>query len=305
MTNTGKPKNWEETVSLFQEYLWAQGKAEETITAYGVDLKRFGKFYIDGLKKPGPHISRIKEGDLQAYIKYMASERYFASSAINRAIAALRLFSRYILENGWNRQNIAADLRTYSLAPPGKPIELTPAEIRKLCVSVKNSSYNSERDYAIFQTLLQCGLRLNEVCRSLIRDLKLKGVKAHIRVEASRQGYGRSVPLNTTVKRALSQYLKTRGETSGQAALFLSTQNKPISAKTIQYLIKKHFCAIGRPELSVHDIRQHFALSLFDQSGGDLSAVQQLMGHRNIVTTARYVRISQRDMSDVMEKDRG
>jgi site-specific recombinase XerD len=249
LKNAGRPKDWQETVSLFQEYLLAQDKAEETITAYGVDLKRFGKFYIDLLKKPGPYISRLKEGDLQAYIDYMASERYFASSAINRAIAALRLFSRYILENGWNRQNIAAGLRTYSLAPPAKPIELTPSEIRKLCASAKTNSNNGERDYAIIQTLLQCGLRLNEICRLLIRDLKLQGAKSHIRVEASKQGYQRSVPLNTTVKRALGQYLKTRGEVSGQAPLFLSTQNKPISAKTIQYLIKKHFCAIGRPEL--------------------------------------------------------
>jgi hypothetical protein len=49
-TNVGKPQSWEDTVSLFQVYLLAQGKAEETITAYGVDLKRFAKFYIDRLK---------------------------------------------------------------------------------------------------------------------------------------------------------------------------------------------------------------------------------------------------------------
>jgi hypothetical protein len=51
LKNAGRPKDWQKTVSLFQEYFLAQDKAEETITAYGVDLKRFGKFYIDRLKK--------------------------------------------------------------------------------------------------------------------------------------------------------------------------------------------------------------------------------------------------------------
>ena len=87
----------------------------------------------------------------------------------------------------------------------------------------------------------------------------------------------------------------------GEEPLFLSSQNKPISSATVQYMLKKHFCVIDRPDLSVNDLRQHFAISLFDRSGGDLSAVQKIIGHRNIVTTARYVRESHQDMTAVIE----
>jgi integrase len=140
-----------------------------------------------------------------------------------------------------------------------------------------------KRDLAMVQMLMQCGLRIGEMQRLSVNDVVLHRTSGHIRVRAEKTGADRIVPLNASVRHALHNYLAIRGEIS------------------IQYLIKKYLCLIGRPELSARDLRRHLAHELYAKTHNP-PVVQQVLGHRNLATTARYVQATEEEIQAALEQ---
>ena len=296
-----RPGAWEDVVAAFEEELDRKGRADKTIATYGAVMRGFGKFYTTHLKKPGPHVSRLQETDFYAFIDHLRSTRYLALSSVNQSVSALNAFSRFIVEKQWHKRDIAKELKTYRVGLPPEPKRLSPYEVRRLIASVNLNGRNGFRDLAIVQLFLQCGLRLGELTRLAICDVTLHRTKGDIKIRDEKTRTERVVPLNASARSALRKYLDRRGEVALTDVLFVSERGKRISNKTVQYLIKKYFCTIGRPDLSVHDLRHHFAMEFYKRSG-KLTAVQQVLGHQSIITTARYTRCTEKEIADAIEK---
>lgn len=301
MAKSRSKNPWPETVAVFEDYLYQRGKSTETINAYGYTLKAFGRFYQNELQKPGPYVSRLQETDFQAFIDYLRSTRYLTASSINRYIAGLRFFSHYALEKRLHKRNIGKDLRTYFVGTAKAPSRLAPQETRRLIAAVDLNTKNGKRDLAIMQLFIQAGLRVGEVARLVVNDVVLYKTTGHIRVMDEKTRSDRIVPLNASARKALKDYSEIRGEPSGSDPLFLSQKGKRISVKTIQYLVKKYLSAAGRPELSARDLRRHLACELFRKKK-DLSVVQQVLGHRDPATTARYIQATSNEVAEALEK---
>jgi len=295
------PEDWSEVLASFEHHLYSKGRAEGTVVNYSSPLKSFARFYRDELGKRGPFASRLVETDLIAYIDYLRRDKLQAPSTINRSVAALRALAQFLLEKRWHRRDLARDLKTMHVPPPGDPPRLSAREVRKILAAVNLSGRNGLRDLATLQLLLQCGLRVGEVARLKIEDVSLHRTRGRIRVRDEKTRSERVVPLNASVRSALSRYLEdVRGVVADSEALFLSERRRAISVKTVQYLVKKYLSAIGRPDLSAHDIRHHFALNFY-QKVRNLTAVQQVLGHRSLLTTARYLRSSEQEIRKAME----
>jgi integrase/recombinase XerC len=295
-----RPKTWDDVVAAFQEELFRKNRSQETISAYTSTLKQFGIFYQEQLKKTGPYVLRLQETDLYAFIDYLRSTRYRALSSVNRAVATLHVFCHFIVEMRWHKRNIAKDLKTYRVGQRPEPKQLSSKEIRQLITSVNLNGRNGYRDLAILQLFLQCGLRVGEVSRLSVRDAEIHKTAGRLKVHDEKTRSERTMPLNASARSALQTYLDNRGEVSGSDPLFLSERNKRISTKTVQYLIKRYLCAIGRSDLSVHDLRHHFAMKFYNRVG-KLTALQQVLGHRSITTTARYTQCTEKEIADAME----
>jgi len=108
------------------------------------------------------------------------------------------------------------------------------------------------------------------------------------------------IPLNQTVRTAIEDYLELRGAVAGSEPLFLSERRRRISVSTLQQLVKKYLARAGRSDLSVHTLRHHFALTFYSRSG-KLTATQQVLGHRNINTTARYARATEGEIQTTID----
>ncbi len=299
-SNRPSPESWDDVLGAFEEDLYRRGRSQATIATYSSALRVFGRFYRDELKKPGPYVSRLSQTDIQAFIDYLRRDRLLTLSSINRFISALRAFSLFLLERHWHRHDIAADLKTYRVPTPGEPPRLSPQDVRRLLTAVDLDGRNGRRDLAILLTLIHCGLRVGELCRLLIDDVTINQTNGRLRVRFDKGRGEHIVPLNASVRRALSAYLDLRGPAPGPSPLFLSERRRALAKQSIQHLVKKYLCAIGRPELSAHDIRHHFALALYEQSG-KLTLVQKALGHRSIATTARYVRATEGELEEALE----
>jgi integrase/recombinase XerC len=223
-----------------------------------------------------------------------------AAASINRAVSALRLFARYALEKRLHKKDFAHGLKTFPITTAKSPSRLQPKEIRRLIAAVDMDTKNGPRDLAIVQLLIQAGLRVGEIPRLAITNAVLQKRSGHVRVVDENTGSERRVPLNTPARRALHDYLAIRGATSGGDPLFISQRRKRISIQTVQFLAKKYLCAAGREDLSARDLRRHLACELF-RKNKDLTVVQQILGHRNLATTVRYLQGVCKDLSAILE----
>lgn len=295
------PADWDSVLAAFEAWLAGKGRSESTHANYTRALREFGGFYRDGLGKPGPHPQRLQPTDLHAYVDYLQEKRLLSFASINLRISALKTFARFLLETRWNRRDIAREVRTFGAVAPPPAKRLTREETRRFLASVNLNARNGPRDLAILQLFLQCGLRLGELARLLIDDAALGEASGHLRIRDRKTRSERLVPLNASARKALRDYLATRGGAPpGEEPLFLSERGQRISPKSVQHLVKKHLAAAGRADLSVHGLRHHFASTLYDRTR-DLTALQELLGHRRIATTARYARRSPEEIAGMVE----
>ncbi len=288
-SNASLPDSWDEVLAAFENELYRRGRSERTVITYASALRAFALFYRERLKKPGPHVALIQETDLQAFINYLRYDRNLSATSVNRHVAALRALSSFLLAKGWHRRLVARDLKTYRISPSGHEPRLSTEEVRRLVTAVDLGGRNGQRDLAILQFFLQCGLRVGELVHLSRDDVSIHKSVARLRVRSEKGRQERTIPLNAGARKAVEDYLEARGPVAGSDPLFVSERGRRISVPSVQYLVKKYLCSAGREDLSTHDLRHHFAFRFYAQSG-NLTATQKVLGHSDINTTARYAR---------------
>ncbi len=292
--------SWDEVIAAFESDLYRRNQSEATINTYGACLNIFSHFYRDHLKKPGPYIARLQETDFNAFIDYLRHDRHLSAASINRHVAALRSFSKFIFAKKIHRHLIANGLKTYRIQAKKDVSRLSKAEVRRLVTAIDLNGRNGYRNLAILQLFLQCGLRVGELVRISRDDVTLHKTTGKIRVRDEKETTEREIPLNLTVRRALLDYLDVRGPIAGHAPLFISERQRRMSIAAVQHMIKRILCLSGREDLSTHDLRHHFAIEFYLRSGS-LPATQQVLGHSDINTTARYARATNREIQEAID----
>ncbi len=284
------PESWEEALATFKNDLYSRGRSDATVITYASALRAFARFSSEHLKKPGPHVALIQETDIQAFVNFLRYDRHLSATSVNRHIASLRAFSTFLFIKGWHRRMVARDLKTYRISRSNHEQPLSTEEARRFVTAVNLDGRNGPRDLAILQLFLQCGLRVSELVHLSRDDAIIHKSIAKLRVRSEKGRQERTIPLNKAARQAIEDYLGRRGPVAGADPLFVSERGRRISVPNVQYLVKKYLCFAGREDLSAHDLRHHFALRFYAQSG-KLTATQKVLGHSDINTTARYARV--------------
>lgn len=296
--------NWTEAMAAFEHSLRSRGRAAATVDAYRKALASFAGFYRGELGKPGPYVSRLQQTDLQTFVDHLrhgrGGRRALRASSINRFVVALRAFSDFAVQQRWLKRNVALDLKTYRAPLPPKAPRLSLTEIHRLLASVVVDGRNGRRDIAIINLFLHTGLRVGELSKLDVGDVTLRNRSGSLRVCCDKGRAERFATLNASCRSTLRRYLDCRGEVDAAAPLFVSERGQRIGVVTVQHLIKRRLTCAGRDDLSVHSLRHHFASALYEKTG-NLSAVQEALGHRSVVTTARYARATAQQIEEAVE----
>jgi site-specific recombinase XerD len=191
----------------------------------------------------------------------------------------------------------------------GRDLDLiTQAELERLMQGPKGDSLQALRDRAILELLFSTGLRVSELC-SLNQDLDLT------RDEFSVRGKGdkvRVVFLSVAAKKAVSEYLKKRGDFGDALFVSYSRINKKkgkdlsrLTPRSVERLVKQYATKAGiTRKVTPHVIRHSFATDLLG-NGADLRSVQALLGHANISTTQVYTHVTDSHLRDVHKQFHG
>jgi len=218
-------------------------------------------------------------------------------------LASLRCYFRFAQREGLCASNPAKPLRN-PRRERKLPHFLTNREIGKLLNAPPKSDAMGLRDRAILETLYSAGLRVSELVGINEADLDFAGGLVRVRGKGKRE---RLAPLGSFAMRALKAWLRMRSPAKGQAkdeatAVFLNKFGKRLSTRSVGRMLEKYLKLTGLDlRTSPHTLRHSFATHLLDR-GADIRSVQELLGHKSLVTTQIYTHVSTAGLRAAYEK---
>ena len=281
-------------IADFVSDLLRKNRSSRTMEAYARDLEHFGRF-LAGDTKPRsdaettrvfPKLRDATASEIRKYVLFLITVRRYKVVAVRRNLSTLRTFYTFLRREGMRTDQPALDVEL------PKPEQRKPkvlrlhevASIIKARVERPGGAGLATRDRAIIELLYGSGIR-----RAELADLNLDDVDFGNRV-AMVTGKGnkrRMVPLTEASVVAMQSYLHVR-PASNDRAFFLSNRKARLGLRQVWQIVKDYAAKSGIDRATTHSMRHSFATH-FIEGGGDLSALQRLLGHANIATTQIYI----------------
>ncbi len=260
-----------------REELIISGYSERTLKMYLCYLEDFFR----KIKTPPEQISR---DDLVKYIALKKEKENLSNTSISLVHSALKFFFEAVLKN-----KILNEIKV-----PKKekklPTILTKKEVKSLIKSAK-----AGRDRTIIEFLYSSGVRVSECAKMRVENLELKEGLA--RVQGGKGKKDRIIILSKKWIHNLKKYLKRKKIKS--EFVFSKKNGKPITADTIERMVKKYGKKAGIPKkVTPHVLRHSFATHLLE-SGENIRKIQELLGHSNLATTQIYTFVSTNELKKV------
>ena len=270
--------------------------SQNTLQSYKRDLKQFRKY----LEENGIHYNRVKEKDIQNYIKEMQEEGKKASS-ISRCIASIRSFYQFILKNRKIKVDPTANIQSPKIEKR-TPSVLTAKEVELLLKQPDDVDLKGIRDKAMLEFAYATGMRVTEIISLNIDDVNLE--EAYVICKSGNKQ--RIIPLGTMSLKALKEYINdARGiliKNEDEKALFVNINGGRLTRKGFWKIIKyyKEQAHITK-DITPHVLRHSFATHLL-QNGADLRAIQTMLGHSDISSTQVYAQFQDPGIKNIYKK---
>jgi len=289
-------------VARFLRYLVAERDASPlTVKSYREDLTALLEYLAEAAGGPVPP-DRITVGDLRGYVAAM-HEADYAAGTIARRLASLRSFFRFGMREGWVNDNPAKPLRN-PRKPRNLPHVLSTEEIGRLLQAPPADDPMGLRDRAILETMYSAGLRISETVGLNDADLDLNEGIVRVRGKGKRE---RLAPLGSYAARAVRRWLQVRRLHPSSAAgverpVFVNRFGRRLTTRSVARMLEKYLRQTGLDRRTTpHTLRHSFATHLLDR-GADIRSVQELLGHKSLVTTQIYTHVSTAGLRAVYEK---
>ena len=263
---------------LLAETLAAHGRLVSTQETYTLMLRLFARYLSQPLINKT--LDAVTPEDIEAYQRYLVTERKVGFSSFNQATCALRFFYRTCLgKTDWPIIRMPYQRKRRTL-----PQILAPEEV----LAIFEAASPNLKHKTLLMTSYSGGLRLGEALNLLPSDID--SVRMMIRVEQGKGRKDRYVMLSPTLLEALRTYWKTfrpvrwlfEGRRPGQP-LAPSTAEKVFTAAAGRAGIRK--------SVSFHSLRHAFATHLLE-GGTNLCVIQALLGHQSLATTQVYTHVA-------------
>ena len=277
--------------------LWLQGMraldgaSEHTITAYGHDVGQFLGFLAGhhggsaGLRQ----LADVTQSDMRAW---MAWERAagLGSRSLARKSSSIKSFARWLAErDGFDISAILATRAPRFSRKLPRPLSTDAArDVLDIAALQTREDWTGLRDTAVLTLLYGCGLRVSEALGLVGRDAPLReALRIH-----GKGGKERMVPVLPVAQQAVAAYLAACPHPKApDAALFRGARGGPLNRRHIAKVMEQARMQLGLPATATpHALRHSFATHLLG-AGGDLRAIQELLGHASLQSTQVYTAV--------------
>lgn len=271
------------------------GYSPDTQKVYKDQLKRFAEWLgVKGIAD----LRRLSVADIDAYAAFVMGEAIGDGCRRLRIRAVKRLFA-CLAERG----RLFLDPAAHLVEPP-RP-ESLPAvvvgveQLKALLAAPDVTTPLGLRDRALLEVLYATAIRVGELEKLELADVQL--AEALLMIRYGKGGSPRVVPLGHQAAYWLGMYLREARPAlakrpTGTRALFLVRTGRPLKQPQVREILTKYCAELGLPvALSPHDLRHACATHLL-RAGADIRAIQMLLGHARLDSTAIYTEVAAVDV---------
>ena len=276
----------------------------KTLEAYARDVRQCLDFLSGhwGTQVTLKKFAAIEASDIRAFMAMRRADD-IAGRSLMRALAGLRSFGRFLEREGKGKVGALSAIRAPKVAKSlPKPIQMAAA--KRLADADERAGETREqwilaRDAAVMALLYGSGLRISEALGLKRREVPRPG-EGDVLVVTGKGNKTRMVPVLQNVLALIEEYAAMCPHPlTPQGPVFVGARGGPLSPRIIQLAMERLRGALGLPDSATpHALRHSFATHLLSR-GGDLRAIQELLGHASLSTTQIYTGIDSERLLEV------
>jgi integrase/recombinase XerC len=276
----------------------------KTLDAYARDLRQFLDFLCGhwGERVTPQRFAALEAVDIRAFMAMRRADD-IAGRSLMRALAGLRSFGRFLEREGRGRVGALSAIRAPKVGKSlPKPIGMTAA--KRLADADERAGETREqwilaRDAAVMALLYGSGLRISEALGLKRRDVPKPG-EGDVLIVTGKGNKTRMVPVLQNVLQLVQDYVAICPHPlPANGPVFVGARGGPLNARIIQLTMERMRAALRLPDSATpHALRHSFATHLLSR-GGDLRAIQELLGHSSLSTTQVYTGIDSERLLEV------
>jgi integrase/recombinase XerC len=283
-------------------YLGAERRmSAKTLEAYKRDVGQFLDFLTRHLGSAPSlkQLAKLTPADVRAFMAARRSEG-LGSRSLMRVLAGARSFARFLERNGKGKVGALSAVRAPKVAKTlPKPLAIAAAKRiadTDLRAGEEREPWIIARDAAVLALLYGSGLRISEAL-----SLKPKDLVAGDAITVTGKGNKtRMVPVLPQVTKSIADYVALCPlDLPDDGPLFVGSRSGPLSPRVVQLAMARLRGALSLPDTATpHALRHSFATHLLAR-GGDLRAIQELLGHASLSTTQIYTEVDSKRLLEV------
>jgi integrase/recombinase XerC len=276
----------------------------KTLEAYARDLRQCLGFLSQhwGTRVTLPRFAALEASDIRAFLAMRRADD-IGGRSLMRALAGLRSFGRFLEREGRGKVGALSAIRAPKVGKTlPKPVPMTAA--KRLADADERAGEERDpwiwaRDAAVMALLYGSGLRISEALGLKRREVPRPG-EGDVLVVTGKGNKTRMVPVLQNVLALVHDYVAMCPHPlPPEGPIFVGARGGPLSPRIIQLTMERLRGALGLPESATpHALRHSFATHLLTR-GGDLRAIQELLGHASLSTTQIYTAVDTERLLEV------
>lgn len=276
--------------------------SDHTISAYAKDVADFLAFLTEhtGESQGLNAVASVTVSDMRAWMAKTRSHKV-SSRSLARKLSAVKSFYRWLSERqGFEPTAVLSTRSPKFSAKLPRPLEIDAAQDMINTVELQSQlAWVAARDVAVITLLYGCGLRISEALGLTGRQIPLQS-SLRILGKGKKE---RIVPVLPVARDAVDRYVQLCPfEMTVDAAVFRGVRGGTLNPRAIQKVMEQARMQIGLPSTATpHAMRHSFATHLLN-AGGDLRAIQELLGHASLSTTQAYTAVDLNRLLEVYEQ---
>ena len=276
----------------------------KTLEAYARDLRQCLIFLAEhwGTRVTLSRFATLEATDIRAFMAMRRADE-IGSRSLMRSLAGLRSFGRFLEREGKGKVGALTAIRAPKVAKTlPKPIHMAAA--KRFADADERAGEERDpwilaRDAAVMALLYGSGLRISEALGLKRREVPLPGA-GDVIVVTGKGNKTRMVPVLRNVLELVQDYVAMCPyPLPADGPIFVGARGGPLKSRIIQLAMERLRAALGLPDSATpHALRHSFATPLLGR-GGDLRAIQELLGHASLSTTQIYTGIDSERLLEV------
>jgi integrase/recombinase XerC len=276
------------------------GRSEATVTAYRADVVGFLAFMAGHSGEAGlPALGRLGISEMRSWMAHERG-RGLGPRSLARALSSVKGFLRWLADRDGFDPTAVLSVRApkYTRKLPRPLSEEAARQVIDTSELQAREGWAALRDVAVVTLLYGSGLRISEALSLEGRDHPLREV---IRI-TGKGGRERIVPVLPAAREAVAAYVAACPHDLRQGALFRGIRGGPLGQRQIARVMEQVRMQLGLPATATpHALRHSFATHLLN-AGGDLRAIQELLGHASLSTTEAYTAVDAARLMEVYDR---